>query len=87
MDSAGVTSNALHPGTISSKLLRAAFDMPGESVEKGAETVVYLACSPEVGNISGHYFQDCVVIEPSAKTRDVAVRKKLWEASAASVGM
>jgi len=68
-----VTANCLHPGTIKTKLLRASFgDHPGDTPEKGAETSVYLSCSPEVKDVTGRYFEKCkpvCALHPSATTR------------------
>jgi NAD(P)-dependent dehydrogenase (short-subunit alcohol dehydrogenase family) len=53
----GVTANCLHPGSIDTKMLRAAFGgMHGDSVVAGAATPVYLATAPEVEAVSGFYF-------------------------------
>ena len=50
---------------------------------KGADTLVHLASSPEVTNVTGAYFVKRKVAEPSAAARDDAAAKKLWEASEA----
>lgn len=52
-----VSSNALHPGTIDTKLYRSTgFTYNSRSVVDGAVTSVYLASDPEVEGISGKYF-------------------------------
>ncbi len=51
----GISSNALHPGVIRTKLLHVLFS-GGAPVERGAENSVYLASSDEVEHISGKYF-------------------------------
>jgi NAD(P)-dependent dehydrogenase (short-subunit alcohol dehydrogenase family) len=53
--SEGITVNALHPGVIDTKLLHVYFS-GGSSVDRGAETSVYLATSPEVADTTGRYF-------------------------------
>ena len=74
-----VTVNEMHPGAVASnfavtsdmgwfmngllKVARIFFRTP----EKGAETAVYLASSPEVENESGKYFIDCKVAEVGKK--------------------
>ena len=87
----GVTANCLHPGVVATRfgdfaggwagrlfpLLRPFFTSP----EKGAETIVYLASSPEVANVTGQYFANRKVVQPSAAARDDQAAKKLWEAS------
>lgn len=76
-----VTANALHPGVIDTKLLRAAFQMKGAPVAQGARTSVYLATSPEVAGVSGEYHVDCRVAKPAASARDVRLATALWSAS------
>ena len=53
----GVTANCLHPGVIATKLLRAAFESDGASPAEGAATMLYLATSPEVEQVTGRYYQ------------------------------
>jgi NAD(P)-dependent dehydrogenase (short-subunit alcohol dehydrogenase family) len=76
-----ITVNALHPGVIDTKLLRAGFSIKGDTLEKGAETSVYLADSEEVANISGAYFIDKKQARPSSVCNDESLRKKLWDVS------
>lgn len=92
----GVTANALHPGFVGSnfaqnngglsrlamRLLRPFARTP----EQGAETVVYLATSPDVAGVSGAYFADRTRKEPLAIARDPAVARRLWDVSARLVG-
>ncbi len=51
-----VTANALHPGVISTKMLKLAFGMTGAPVEIGAQTSIYCATAPELDNVTGCYF-------------------------------
>jgi NAD(P)-dependent dehydrogenase (short-subunit alcohol dehydrogenase family) len=76
-----VTVNALHPGVIGTKLLRAGFGMGGASVEDGARTTVYLATSDEVAGVSGRYFVDCREAKPSREARDRDLAEGLWRES------
>ena len=76
-----VTANSLHPGVISTKLLRSGFGMGGATVEQGARTSVYLATSPEVAGVSGRYYVDCRPATPSRTARDEALAARLWEES------
>jgi len=83
-----VTVNACHPGVIRTNL-----GMGGSSVvvrfvkmflkspEKGAETPIYLATSPEVEGISGKYFVRNQMLAPSARAQDPAVARRLFEVS------
>ena len=83
----GVTSNALHPGVIGTKMLRAAFNMSGAGVESGAATPVYLAVDPEVENSTGKYYSDRKIVRASPLANDPEVRRRFWETSATLVGL
>ncbi len=87
----GVTANCLHPGVVATRfgdssggwvgrlipLLRPFFLSP----EKGADTLVYLATSPEAEKTTGEYFVKRKVTEPSAAARDDVAATRLWAAS------
>ncbi len=51
------------------------------SAEKGADTLVDLASSPEVEKTTGEYFVKRKITTPSAAARDDAAATRLWEAS------
>lgn len=87
LDGTNVTSNSLHPGVITTKLLRTGFDMSGSSVKEGAETSVYLASSPDVKNISGKYFNEKRATRYHSIVDDIETRKKFWDISAKMVGL
>jgi len=53
-----VTANALHLGVVNTKLLRKSYHLDGMSVDKGAQTSVYLASSLSVEGVSGKYFKN-----------------------------
>ena len=66
----GVTANCLHPGFVATGLgqrdnvvlavlVRIAMALRAGPAGEGAETIVYLASSPEVADVSGQYFVDC----------------------------
>jgi len=76
-----LTANALHPGVIGTKLLRAGFSIGGAPVEQGARTSVYLATSAEVEGISGRYFVDGREAKPSRDARDPSLAESLWSES------
>jgi NAD(P)-dependent dehydrogenase (short-subunit alcohol dehydrogenase family) len=70
----GVTSNALHPGVIRTKLLRDGFGSNGgATVERGAATSVHLALHPAVAAVTGAYFVDSRETPPAAAALDDAV--------------
>ncbi len=78
---ARITSNALHPGTVGTKLLRRGFGHGGASVEEGARTGVYLALSREVDGVTGRYFSNRRPVRPSSAALDEALQERLWEVS------
>jgi len=82
-----ITANALHPGVISTKLLRIGFGAEGASVTRGAETSVYLAASPNVKSISGEYFADKQISRYNKIADDKNLTKKFWDVSAMMVGL
>jgi NAD(P)-dependent dehydrogenase (short-subunit alcohol dehydrogenase family) len=92
----GVTANCLHPGVVATRFGSSSGGWAGllipflrpffVSPEKGAETIVYLASSPEVAKTTGAYFVNGKIAEPSSAARDDAAAKRLWEASEALAG-
>ncbi len=82
-----VTANCLHPGVIDTKLLRAGYGPGGGSVEKGAETPVYLATSREVEQVSGQYFRSKKAVSSDPTTYDKSLQKELWKISEQLTGL
>jgi NAD(P)-dependent dehydrogenase (short-subunit alcohol dehydrogenase family) len=89
----GVTANCLHPGFVAtrfgdssggflSSVVRVGKTLFAITPEKGAETIVYLASSPDVAAISGDYFYKCRPATPTAGGRDDAAASRLWNESA-----
>ena len=87
-----MTANALHPGLTSTgfgknnpgflmNIMGVVVPLIARSPEKGAETSIYLASSPEVQGITGKYFVDCKATQPAPQATDRAVARKLWEVS------
>jgi NAD(P)-dependent dehydrogenase (short-subunit alcohol dehydrogenase family) len=93
----GITANCFHPGFVASRFgdsgggftsrMLAVAKMLAISPEKGAETLVYLASSPEVATVSGEYFYKCRPVAPSAQARDDATAARLWAESAKLAGI
>jgi NAD(P)-dependent dehydrogenase (short-subunit alcohol dehydrogenase family) len=94
----GVTTNCLHPGFVDSRFgdnnpgvvgvgTRIAKQMFAISPERGAETPLYLASSPEVEGKSGGYYEKCAPSTPSPEAQDDAVARRLWDESARIAGM
>ncbi len=57
------------------------------SVEKGAETIVYLASSNDVAKTTGLYFYKCKPVEPSKVAQDEADAERLWQETAKLAGI
>ncbi len=96
LEGSGVSANALHPGFVNTgfgqnnpgilmKMIRAVVPLVARSPEKGAQTSIYLASSPDVAGVTGQYFHDSHVIPAAPQASDMAVAKKLWDVSAAMV--
>ncbi|WP_344255694.1 SDR family oxidoreductase [Terrabacter carboxydivorans] len=98
VDGAAVTANALHPGVV-----RTAFGQEDsgpwmrrllpvvrplmKSPERGADTSVRLASSPELEGVSGRYFVNGRASRSSRASYDTEVAARLWCASAELVGI
>ncbi|MEO7036854.1 MAG: SDR family oxidoreductase [Polyangiaceae bacterium] len=86
------TANSLHPGVIKTELSRnmspvvalalaSASPIALKSIPEGAATQCYVATRPELSGVSGEYFSDCNVAQPSKLGRDAALATRLWEES------
>lgn len=97
LEGTGVTSNALHPGVIAtgfgksgSKALRAMLSIRRMfllSPEKGAETSIYLASSPEVQGTTGKYFIKKRAVPSSPVSYDEEIAGRLWDESERMAGL
>jgi NAD(P)-dependent dehydrogenase (short-subunit alcohol dehydrogenase family) len=88
LQGSGVTVNALHPGLVATGFgprtgisrwfmdLLKPFSLPPE---QGAETIIYLASSPEVEGISGKYFIKCKEVASSRVSYDARAARQLWD--------
>ena len=94
----GVTANVLHPGFVATRfgdnsgglmrtVLKVAKPIGAISPEEGAQTMVYLASSPAVENVSGVYFYECKSALPTAEARNDEDARRLWEMSAQIAGL
>lgn len=89
LDGTGVTVNAMHPGFVNTNFQRAAgLNMRGPlTPEEGADTLTWLAESDEAAGITGKYFVRRQDTRSSDASYDQAVARRLWEVSAAMVGV
>lgn len=84
----GVTANSLHPGFVSTRFGDQTGGLIGLGIgiakrfaltpEQGAETLVYLASSPEVSAVAGEYFYKCRPATPSHEAQGDAKAQRLW---------
>jgi NAD(P)-dependent dehydrogenase (short-subunit alcohol dehydrogenase family) len=94
----GVTANCLHPGFVNSRFgdnnpgvvglgTRIVKQFFAISPERGAETPVYLASSPDLEGKSGGYYEKCAPSTPSPEAQDDATARRLWDESARIAGL
>ncbi len=87
----GLTANVMHPGFVASGFGRNNRGMFGLgmrvaqwaalSPEQGAETVIYLATSPDVVHVSAEYFVKARAVKSSRASYDQAAARRLWQLS------
>ncbi len=93
----GVTANCLHPGFVATRFgdqsggivsfaVRAAKNF-ALTPEQGAETIIYLASSPNVADVSGGYFYKSKIATPTKEAQNDADAKRLWDVSAKISGV
>ena len=98
LEGSGVTANCLHPGFVATRFAdetdglirigaRIAKALFAISPEKGAETLVYLASSPDVSGVTGGYFAKCRPATPTAIAQDDAAARRLWDVTAELTGV
>src|SRR5215216_4118225 len=83
LEGTGITANCLHPGVVGTNLGSGVSGVFGfmvraltplmKSPEKGAETSIYLASSPEVEGLSGRYF----IKKAEARSSDVTYDERI----------
>lgn len=97
LDGSGVTSYSLHPGGVRTHIAEKNVSWYMKlgwiilkplmiSVEEGAATSIFLASSPEVENITGHYWHKCKQVHGSSVSRDMNLAADLWKKSEELVG-
>ncbi|XP_066488893.1 retinol dehydrogenase 12-like isoform X2 [Tiliqua scincoides] len=92
----GVTVNALHPGTVTTELVRHSyiaaflwkiFSIFLKTPYEGAQTSVYCAVAEELESVSGKYFSDCMPAYVSSRGRNDETAQKLWQVSCEVLGI
>ncbi len=97
LEATGVTVNCLEPGMVRTRLARDYRGFFGfmanlwrvfmKTPEKGAETSIYLASSPEVEGLTGGYFGNKRPLKSSRDSCNEALARRLWKVSAELVGL
>lgn len=87
----GVTATCMHPGAVNTRfgtnnpgpmtILFRLFKPFMRAPEQGADTVIWLASSPEVEGASGRYYSDRKLVKPKKVASDPDARRRLWEES------
>jgi NAD(P)-dependent dehydrogenase (short-subunit alcohol dehydrogenase family) len=93
----GITANAVHPGFVATRfghnnrglvaLCVWLAQFTALSPEQGAETLIYLATSPEVADVTGTYFVQKRAVESSRESYDQAAAQRLWQLSRELTGL
>lgn len=97
LEGTGITANCVHPGVVATGfaknnglLFRLGASILGLftlSPEKGAETQIYLATSPEVEGVTGQYFVKQQAVRSAPASYDETVARRLWEVSEQMTGL
>ncbi len=89
LDGSGVTATCLHPGVVATGFAREGPLLIREfqrflgrllllDPKRGADTLVWLASSPELAGASGGYYAKRRLVTPSPAARDAAAARRLW---------
>ena len=91
LDGTGVTAYSFHPGLVATgfnrnngALMSTAMTLIApfsRSPRKAAQTLVWLADSPDVSKQSGGYYEDRALAVSSRQAQDPALARQLWEVS------
>jgi NAD(P)-dependent dehydrogenase (short-subunit alcohol dehydrogenase family) len=97
LEGSGVTTNALHPGTVNTGFnrnnsagMRLAMAIAAPFLltpEEGAQTQIYLASAPDVEDVTGKYFVRRQPTRSSPVSYEVEAQKKLWRVSEELTGI
>ena len=88
----GVTANCLHPGFVATRFGDSGSGLMSFGLaiakrfaltpEQGARTIIYLASSPDVRDVTGQYFYRCQPMTPSTAAQSDEDARRLWDVSA-----
>jgi NAD(P)-dependent dehydrogenase (short-subunit alcohol dehydrogenase family) len=91
LEGSRVTANCMHPGGVNTNfftnikglagLFARPFTIFMRTPERGADTVIWLAASPEVEGLTGKYFIDRKEKQSNRESYDPEVAARLWEVS------
>lgn len=97
LEGTGITANALHPGFVASsfghnngkvaRVLLKIGQLFAISEDKGAETSIYLASSPEAEGVTGKYFFKKRAVHSSRASQDPESARELWRISERMTGV
>jgi NAD(P)-dependent dehydrogenase (short-subunit alcohol dehydrogenase family) len=98
LDLTKVTANCLHPGIVdtglvnpnSSRLIKGVWWLARPFMinsERGAQTSIYLASSPEVAQTSGQYFKNNKPARRSSRAQNKSEASRLWRISQEETGI
>ena len=91
LEGTGVTANCMHPGFVGTNIFNNVRGVGGTIVrlimrfmrtpEKGADTIIWLASSPEVEGVTRGYFVDREERTSNPESYNATVADRLWEVS------
>ncbi len=98
LEGMGITANVLHPGFVATNLgannlpylgsqIKRLVNLTAKDAERGAQTIIFLAASPEVEGVTGKYFVDRKPVGSSPVSYDVEAAGRLWQVSAQLTGL
>ena len=98
LDGSRVTTTAVHPGRVGTEIWHVKMPLVGWllyymmkatslSPEQGADSLIYLAASPEACQLSGAYIINRKAVPSSPLSYDRRLGEQLWEASERLTGL
>jgi NAD(P)-dependent dehydrogenase (short-subunit alcohol dehydrogenase family) len=97
LEGTGIVANALHPGFVATNfgrnnrgltsMLWRILQLAAISPEQGAQTIIYLASSVEVKDVTGRYFVKNKAVRSSEASYERAAAERLWQVSAELTGL